>query len=268
MNNNNLQKEQGKVVRIAISCFGEEIAPCFAATRRFRIWELGPDNKIDCGELIISQPGGLARIRLLKQSCIDVLICNGIEGQARQLLEASDCRVVEGVIGFATDALYGYLAGKIPVAPLYKTDGTVQLQPHTADLVEWTQELFISLGWTVEKVTHAEAYPIDLKATRLCPVCSRPVRVAICCGAHTYRVESEIQEFSHVTAREYHTRVYVHHALQNIVNKCRDYEIELLDPCSFTTSATSKPNQNQLPPLKCRIKDHDKINIEEPENPL
>ena len=258
--------KQGKVVKIAITCFGEEVAPCFSATRRFRIWELGPDNKINCGELAINEIGGLARIRLLKQSGIDVLICNGIEGQARQLLETGGCHVVEGVIGSATDALYGYLAGKIPVDALYETVGTTQLQPHTADLVKWTQQLFISLGWTVEKVTQSEAYPVDLKATRLCPVCNRPVRVAICCGAHTYRVESEIQEFSHVTAREYHARVYVHHAMPNIVNKCRDYEIELLDPVSFTASVVDKPEQNQLPPLKGKIKDHDKINIEKPEN--
>jgi predicted Fe-Mo cluster-binding NifX family protein len=260
------QKKQGNVVKIAITCFGEEIAPCFAATKRFRIWELGPDNKINCGELAIDEIGGLARIRLLKQSGINVLICNGIEGQARQLLETGGCRVVESIVGSAADALYGYLAGKIPDDKISKTVEPNQLQPHTADLVKWTQELFISLGWTVERFNQSEAYPIDLRATIQCPVCSKPVRVAICCGAHTYRVESEIQEFGHITAREYHSRVYVHHAMSNIVEWCHDYEIELLDPISFSTSAVSRPNRKQLPPLRCRIKDHEKINIEQPEN--
>jgi len=264
----NSNKERGKVVRIAITCFGEEVAPCFAATRRFRIWELGSDDRIKSSELIHDQSGGLSRIRLLKQSGVDVLICNGIEGQVRQLLEASGCHVVDGVIGSVTDALYCYLTGKFSVDTADNSVGTNQLQPHTADLVEWTRELFISLGWTVEKVTEPEAFPIDLEAVIACPVCGKPVRVAICCGAHIYRVESEIREFSHITTRGYNASVYVHHALKEIVDRCHDYEIELLDPASFTASTLGRPDQIQLPPLRCRIKDHDKINIGQPGNQL
>jgi len=256
----NSHTKRGKVVRIAIACFGEEVAPCFAAVRRFRIWELGPDDQMNCSETVLDTLGGLARIRLLKQSEVDVLICNGIEGQARQLLETSGCRVVEEITGSVTDALYGYLAGKIPVDTLHRTVETAQLQPHTADLVKWTQELFVSLGWEVEKTAQSEAYPIDLIAVIRCPVCSKPVRTAICCGAHTCRVESEIQEFSHVTAREYHARVYIHHAMPYIVNECRDYEIELLDPVSFTAATVNKSSQNQLPPLRCSIKNHPGLN--------
>ena len=55
-------------------------------------------------------------------------------------------------------------------------------------------------------------------------------------------------------------------AMSKIVEWCRDYEIELLDPVSFSKSAISRPNREQLPPLRFRIKGNYKINIEQPEN--
>lgn len=255
-------------VKIAISCFGDEIAPCFSATRRFRVWKLGPLSKIDCSELTVEEPGSLARIRLLKQLGVNVLICNGIEEQARQLLETSGCHVVENVTGSATESLYEYLAGNIQNDHVYNNNGNFQIQPHTSSLVDWTLNLFHSHGWTIDRLTEADSYPIDLKATIQCPACKKTVRVAICCGAHSFGVESEIQEFCHVTRREYHARVYVHFATQKIVNKCHDYEVELLDPASINAKTTSEPHENQLPPLKGRIRDHEKINIEQIENQL
>ncbi len=264
----NDQKIQGKVVKIAIACFGEEIAPCFAATRRFLIWELGSDSKINSGELTTSEIGGLARIRLLKQAGIDVLICNGIGEQARQLLETDGIHVVETIVGSLSDALYGYLAGKIPDSRISKTVEPFQLQPHTTALLEWTVELFSSFGWTIELFTQSEAYPIDFKAVIQCPLCGKSVQVAVCCGAHSYNIESEIQEFGHVTAREFDARIYVHQAASYIINWCRDYEIELLDPASFTISTNKTTDKDMFPPLKERIKNHPKINNEQKEHSL
>jgi predicted Fe-Mo cluster-binding NifX family protein len=253
-------------IKIAITCFGDEVAPCFSATRLFRIWKIGPRNKITFSELNVDETGGLARIRLLKNSGINVLICNGIEGQERQLLQASGCHVVENATGSANDSLYEYLAGKMQIKSSYNNNGDIQLQPHNSDLVDWTVNLFTNHGWSLDRANESDSYPIDLNAIIQCPVCGKNVRVAICCGAHSYRVESEIQEFSHVTSREYNARVFVHNSTSNMIKKCQDYEVELLDPTSTDPNAVHPTKKEQLPPLKGRIKNHDKINIDQVEN--
>ncbi|MFC2150584.1 NifB/NifX family molybdenum-iron cluster-binding protein [Calditrichota bacterium] len=253
-------------VKIAISCFGEEIAPCFAVTRRIRVWAFNPDNRLSCDDLIFEETGGLPRVRKMKQLGVNVLICNGIEGHVRQLLESQGCHVITNVFGSATEALYGYLAGKIPLNPENDDLDPSQLQPHTADLVRWTEELFISFGWTVDQLDKTESYLVDLYASINCPVCDKLVKAAICCGAHAYEIRSEIRDFAHITSRGYHSRVYVHHATSQIVEWCRDYEIELLNPMTFISSFSNPPRRAELPPLKNRIKDHNKINKEQSEN--
>lgn len=245
--------------RVAISCFGEEVAPCFDTVRRFRYWIIVDGKAVDYRELEAEGTEGISRVKLLKQVGVDVLICNGITERLREMLEADGCVVIDGVVGSASDALFGFLAGQIKQRserPPLKPD---QMQPHTADLVFWTEELFQKLSWEVRRVLQDTLFPIDLLAERRCPLCGKVVRAAICCGAHAYRIEKEIQELKRVTTVGYNTRVYVHHAIPGVSATCRDFEIELLDPNDFT-DGEFRDHQSVLPPLKGRIAGHDALN--------
>jgi len=249
--------EDGRwVTRVVISCFGEEVAPLFNAARRFRYWEMADGEARRYRELTAEEPGALLRIRLLREVRAHVLICNGIEQSVRQMLEADGYRVINGVLGSAADALFGFLAGQIAVRPP-ETSEPEPVQPHTADLVAWTEQLFRQRGWEIRRVQQKNLYPIDLLATRSCPVCRKGVRVAVCCGAHAYQVDEEIRELNRVSASGYHARVYVHHAVPGVARTCRDFSIELLDPDDF--SAGLGHRAGPLPPLKGRIAGHDQL---------
>jgi predicted Fe-Mo cluster-binding NifX family protein len=257
------KQETGSRIRIAVSCFGEEVAPCFETARRFRFWEIVDGEAHRYRELEAEGQDALSRVRLLHSVKAQVLICNGISERVREILETEGCVVIDGVLGSATDALFGFLAGHISPRPATTTLPPFQMQPHTADLVDWTIELFRNLGWTVHRVEEDNLLPIDLTAEKPCPLCGKPVRIAVCCGAHAYRIEEEIQELKRITAASYHSRVYVHHALPGLRDTCRDFEIELLDPRDFANGNTERKQSGTLPPLKNKVTGHEKLNATE-----
>ena len=70
--------------RIAISCFGEEVAPCFDTAHRFRYWIIADGEAVDYRELEAEGSEGITRVKLLKHVGVDVLICNGITERDRK----------------------------------------------------------------------------------------------------------------------------------------------------------------------------------------
>ncbi len=245
--------------RIAIACFGEEVAPCFDSAHRFRYWRIVDDEAVDYRELESEGSEGIARVKLMKQAGVDVLICNGISARMCEMVEGDGCVVIDGVVGSASDALFGLLAGQIKPRRQEPPLKPEQIQHHTADLVAWTEVLFQKLEWEVRRVLEDYLFPIDLLAERQCPLCGKIIRTAICCGAHAYRIEKEIQELKRVTAVGYNARIYVHHAIPGVSSTCRDFEIELLDPNDFA-NGESVNHHNVLPPLKGLIAGHDALN--------
>lgn len=250
-----------KRVRISVACFGEEVAPCFAYARRFRMWEIGSGKSMEYLEIKVDESGSLVRIRTLLKHNINVLICNGIQEQERRLLESKGCLIIDGVLGTVSDALFGYLAGRIRPPVTTSEDDLIGVQQNTADLVTWTEDLFLDLGWSIEPIVEAEPILIDLIVCRTCRFCGKPVRVAVCCGAHTYRIENEIREFRRRTMVGYNARVYVYHAMPQVIRYCRDFEIDLLDPAGFIASQNGYVGSNSIPPLTGRIDNHEKLNI-------
>ncbi|MFH1862985.1 MAG: NifB/NifX family molybdenum-iron cluster-binding protein [bacterium] len=246
---------------IAAPCYAEEVAPCFDTASRFRYWEIESGIVVEHRELEVEGSEGIARVRWLKDLYMDVLICNGISEHLREMIEEYGCLVIYGVVGSASDALFRFLAGRIqpqqPSPPLKPE----LIQPHTADLVIWTEDLFGELGWQLRRVIQNGLFPIDLLAQRDCPVCGKRVRAAICCGAHAYQIEEEVREFRRITADGYNTRVYVHYALPGVFQTCCDFDIELLDPQDFTDGCLKKQSRKTaLPPLRRRIEGHEALN--------
>lgn len=249
-------------LRVLIPCFGEEVAPRFEVARRFRFWIIEQGEVIRFQELVLDQPNGIRRVRFVRRTGANLVLCNGIQESYRRMLEGEGSLVIDGVVGTASDAIFGFLAGRItPESSDEELPERSSLR--TADLMEWTSELFRGLGWDVRRSRQPGSYPVDLIAERSCPLCGRPVRVAVCCGAHSYRVDEEIRELHRVTSAGYHARVYVHQSMDVIARTCEDYGIELLDPSVFTGYRRRGAGVSDLHPLRGRINGHEKLNRSE-----
>jgi len=244
---------------IAIPCYGEEVAPCFSASCRFRFWYIENRQAVDYREEMVETADWISRVRLIRALDARVILCNGIEVSTRRMLEAEGRRVIDGVMGTTTDALFGFLAGRFQYVALDENDLRA-VQPHAADTVEWTRELFEAHDWKIRQVVEPESFPVDLIGEKQCPICGKPVWAAICCGAHAYRVDEEIREFKRNTATGYNARVYVHQAFPAIVQACREYEIELIDPSKFIDSMSSTSTGSVLAPLTEKVQGHKKVN--------
>ncbi|MBZ0263516.1 NifB/NifX family molybdenum-iron cluster-binding protein [bacterium] len=245
--------------RILVPCFGEEVAPRFEVARRFRYWLIEGGEVSDYREIVLEDDGAFSRLRMLREKEINTLLCNGIEKTNLNLLDASGVEVVPHILGTASDAVFGYLAGRITDRTAKIDDQKSSDQFHTADLVEWTRHLFLGCNWRVLTTRLDNRYPIDLIAETQCPVCGLPVRVAITCGAHAYNVDEEIRELLQASSDGFHARVYVHQALPHLQKFCFQQKVELLAPSRFSIS--SEFNQGELPPLTGRINNHEKLNV-------
>ncbi|HEX05127.1 MAG TPA: hypothetical protein ENH10_08250 [Bacteroidetes bacterium] len=242
--------------RIAVPCFVEEVAPLFEAAGRFRIWDVSSEGIQERSEIASKEEDEVSRIRMMRELGVTVVLANGIKKSVRRLLRAEGITVVHGVSGTAVDVLFGWLAGRLEGLPDEDSELPVSA-PVAADAVEWTYELLSSLGWQVKRVVGTDFSPVDLTAEKSCPVCDKPVRVAVCCGAHAWRVDEEIGEFHRLTSSGYHSRLYVHPPLEAAVKCCNAYGIELLDPSAFQPVHT---DDFTLAPLKSRISGHPDLN--------
>ena len=256
-----MDAERSRGLHIAIPCFGEEVAPRFETARRIRVWTIDGNRLNNHSEFCVEgMRGPIDRVRLLILHGANVLICNGIDDTYRKMIKERGCKVVQGIAGSVIDALFGFLAEKIVHDGLAQPLVPGPKQPDISDLVEWTEALLRSLGWQVERETGAVGFPVDMIATCLCPVCEKPIRIAVCCGAHIYRVDEEISEFHRVTSNRFNARLYFHQRLPGVERACQGYGIQLIDPVVFADLEAGNPNP--LSVLESPISGHANLNIE------
>jgi len=217
---------------VAIPKLREGIAPQFETARYFLICSLDKEGVFTSRIESCAGCEGFGRVRLLQDNHVTTLICSGIRGFYRELLVSAGVEVIGSVELGIEEALLSFRRGELH--PVQATDEITGLSveiPHE-DLVCWAKELFESHGYKVFVPEDELAFPIDLVAETRCPVCNRMIRVAVCCGAHTYRSDQEIREFHHVTRTSFNARVYVYPASESVRECCFEYGIQVFDPDS------------------------------------
>ena len=198
---------------------------------------------------------------------VELLICNGISASHRDTLAAAGVAVIPNINTLVNEALSDLAEGQLTVAQPPEP-GAVPVCRYTHEqLVAWAHELFTAAGYQVLPGPGEDSFLVDLIAELDCPVCSRKVRVAICCGAQTYKSQQEIKAFHHATPSGYNARVYVCPAEEQIVESCREYGIEVIDPGSGE-KVVSATQQGKLPILKSTVAGHERASAipERPSN--
>lgn len=245
-------------MKIAIPKFDSKVAPCFETASYFFVAEI--ENGQEVWSQIVSCAGceGYGRVRLLRDNKIDLIICNGIKNFYQDLLESSGIAVIPETTSDIKIVFEKFLTGELkhekPKPDLTSLGCDI---PHE-DLVCWAREFFENHGYQVEKTTRGQPFPIDLIAEIQCPVCCKKIKVAICCGAHTYRIDREIREFHFVAPTHFDSQVYVYPGRSDVEKYCQDYGIELIDP-DADLEHQSEQGQNLIPILQNPINGHEKI---------
>ncbi len=241
-------------MNVAIPVLNNRVAPCFEAASVIALVEV--DGKKIRSEKYIQCEAkeGFRRIRLLRLYNVDVLICNGIKSFYRDLLSSIGVRVVADAIGTVAEVLEEFLGDRIsPKEP--ELPGQVQTHGvNLNDLISWSRAHFENNGFEVKKGPGLDSFLIDLVAERSCPLCAKKIRVAICCGVHTYSTELEIEEFNYCAKSEYNARVFIYPGDEKIAQKCHAFGIEHLVPFGEQTIKDSP--EDIIPVLKLPVEGH------------
>jgi len=95
--------------KVAIPVLGKDVAPCFAVASKFLIANIKDNKKISENISCCWGREGHCRIKFLKKSDVNILICNGIKLFYRDLLNALGVIVLPNVSGTANKALEMFL---------------------------------------------------------------------------------------------------------------------------------------------------------------
>jgi len=243
---------------VAIPMLNNRVAPCFEVSEFLEIIEVENAEVINKRMVNCEGIDGFRRIRQLEIYSIDTLICNGIKEFYLNLLLASGITVYSRVASSVADAIGAFIGKKLsPVKVNVDKQSESYEIPHD-ELILWAKDLFLKGGYEVVDGPGGDFFLIDLVAKVDCPICAKPINVAICCGAHTYRIDQEVCEFHHLTKGKYNARVYVYPDSADVFKRCSEYGIEMISPDSKCVEDYS-PKHSKIPILKGEIEGHERI---------
>lgn len=96
---------------IAVTTEGNEIFQHFGSCKTFTLYEID-NQKIVNKKLIHPTEGGHSSLAIfMKENNVDIVICGGIGGGAKNALRANRIEIVPGVTGNIEEAVIQYLSG-------------------------------------------------------------------------------------------------------------------------------------------------------------
>lgn len=241
---------------------GAVVAPRFETAEHFYICTLFEGRIEEKQVSACLDTEGFARVRLIREQHVDCVICGGIRAFYRQLLNSMGVEVIDHVALSVEDALEQFAGGQLQPAPMNGNDQKAMCDIPHEDLICWSHDLFVSYGWQVFATDDSAPFAVDLIGSIDCPVCKRPVRVAICCGAHIYRCDQEIREFHDATVNDFHVRAYIYPANDRLAECCRAFGIEVIDP-NRQVAKDQELRADRVPLITVRVDGHEQLAWEE-----
>jgi len=242
---------------VAIPKYKDAVAPCFETASFILISRLEQKKEVSSSIITCTGCEGFGRVRIIQNNDAEVLICNGIKGFYREILESAGVTVIDNVAASIQSALDQFLQGRLKPKP--RTDELAETTcsiPHK-DLVCWAKELFESHGYHVTLASEKAPFPIDMIARIECPLCGKNISVAVCCGAHMYRIDNEIREFHHSASSGYQAEVYIHPDHPSVEKRCQEFGIQMIDP-NADTANQDRTVTGRIPLLSYPIPGHEK----------
>lgn len=104
-------------MKIAVSYENGQIFQHFGHTEQFKIYEAEGKNVVDSRIVNTNGQGHGALAGFLAENKVDVLICGGIGGGAKNALTEAGIKIYGGVSGAADGAVAAFLAGVLKYNP-------------------------------------------------------------------------------------------------------------------------------------------------------
>ncbi len=247
-------------MNVAIPKLNNSVAPCFEAAKEFEIVEIENDRVISAKRVDCPAGEGFKRVRLLHLHEIETLICNGIKEFYLHQLAAIGIAVIPNINDSIDQVLARFIANELPI---YKDDvikSPDKFNVSHDDLISWARELFETNGYAVINNLSEDTSLLDLIAEIQCPQCNKSIKVAICCGGHTYRPDQEIKEFHHSVKSPYNVLVFIYIDSPQIAKSCSEYGIEFISPGKINL-IKEKSKTMDIPIFSGPIEGHDKLNL-------
>ncbi len=247
-------------MNVAIPKLNNNVAPCFEVAKAFEIIEIKNNNVVSSKAVDCPAGEGFKRVRLLHLHDIETLICNGIKEFYRNQLAAIGISVIPNINDSIEQATIRFIANELPVYEndIVKSQGNYDVSHD--DLISWARELFETNGYSVTHNLSKDTFLLDLIAEIQCPLCKKSIKVAICCGGHTYRPDQEIKEFHHSVKSLYNVRAFIYTDSPQIAKSCGEYGIEFISPERINLIKDSSTEMD-VPIFSGPIEGHDKLNL-------
>lgn len=100
-------------MKIAVTTEGNQVFQHFGKCPTFTLFTIENGNISDKKLLDAAGSGHATLSGFLKGSGVDVVICGGIGGGAKNMLSSVGIQLIAGVVGNIDDAVNAYLAGKL-----------------------------------------------------------------------------------------------------------------------------------------------------------
>jgi predicted Fe-Mo cluster-binding NifX family protein len=247
-------------MNVAIPILNNDIAPCFEAARKFRIIKTGQSGIHSTKSFICNVIKGYDIIKLLQLHKTDILICNGIQNYLKDQLKSNGIEVISDINDPVECVIDKFLTGELEE----KNRNNNHLDEYYSvihhDLVLWAEDLFRDNGYAVTSLSENESILTDFVAVYDCPVCKKPIRIAVCCGAQMYRADYEIREFFHAVQSRYDVYAYVYIYDPKIARCCSKYGMEYICTENFNLKNAQTGNV-VIPILKNPIRTHEKLKM-------
>ena len=215
---------------LAIPTFKNEVAPSFDYASLFNLFKLGHRKIIRHDSLHFDEENSQARVHHLQDLNAEIVICNGIRSHSVRLLQYHQMQVITGISGEIEIAIQRFLKGEFEDINIDINQIALQKQKEVGNFVDWSKVLFKQIGFSVSLPKASETFfPIDFIGVKVCPVCEKPIKVAVCCGIHLYKKELEMKEFASHTGDNFDAKVYIHPAFPAMEKLCEKHNVQLID---------------------------------------
>jgi hypothetical protein len=180
-------------------------------------------------ELPLPEQSPLSRVEELKKYQVNLVICNAVRSYTERLLFLNQIRYISGISGTIDHVISEFLQKKLIEKEPDLNQKALVKKSDIKVLINLGREYFFRSGFLLSKPDTNSKTFIDFMGEKETED-HNITRIAVCCGAHLYKVEEEIREFAREVDERFDKAYYIHSGCPGIKQICDQNKVILLDP--------------------------------------